>query len=136
MCIAPFMKPSELKKRTAEFARRIVPFCTPLLHKPKTANAADQLLRSGTAVDANYGSAQCGRSRKEFRSKIGQVLDDAQESLGWLRLMRDTALVPHDDELRWLCKEADETNANLCRILPNRLAAKEAISISDVPITR
>lgn len=102
------MTPSELKARTKEFSDRIVVFCKPLLHRLDTRDMADQLMRSGTAVDANYGSAQCARSRREFRSKIGQVLDDAQESHGHLQRLLETELVNKTKEAEWLCNEADE----------------------------
>ena len=102
------MTPKELKARTREFADRIVAFCTPLLDDPHTRDEARQLLRSGTGVNANYGSAQAARSPVEFAAKVGQVLDDASESLGWLELLRDTELVRQDDEFKWLAREAGE----------------------------
>ena len=102
------MTPKELKARTDVFSRKIIAFCTPLLEARKTGAIADQLLRSGTAVDANYGSAQEGRSNDEFIAKLGQVLDDASESRGWLEKLRDSDLVQKTDLLHWLAKEADE----------------------------
>jgi four helix bundle protein len=102
------MTPKELKARTKRFSDRIVAFCTPLLDHPHTRDHARQLLRSGTGLNSNYGSAQVARSPVEFAAKVGQVLDDANESLGWLRLLRDSALVKIDASLDWLLKECDE----------------------------
>jgi four helix bundle protein len=104
------MTPQELRNRTAAFARAIVTFCLPLLKRAETADTARQLLRSGTAVDSNYRSAQCGRSHDEFTARIGQVLDDATEARGWLELLHDTRLVTNAsltcllDEARQLTK--------------------------------
>ena len=102
------MSPKEMKDRTDVFSRRIIAYCTPLLDRLETNEIADQLLRAGTAVDANYGSAQRGRSNDEFIAKIGQVLDDASESRGWAEKLLDSGLVAKDEELGWLVKESDE----------------------------
>jgi len=102
------MTPRELKDRTALFARRVVEFCAPLFDRPATKSIADQLLRSGTAVDANYGSAQCGRSPSEFVARLGLAVDDVNEAKGWLELMRDSRVVGDSEELQWLTIEALE----------------------------
>jgi four helix bundle protein len=102
------MSPKELKERTARFARDVTEFCTPLLEVRRAAIIADQLLRAGTAVNANYGSAQCGRSNDEFVAKLGQVVDDANESTGWLELLRDTSVVETTEQLERLVQESLE----------------------------
>jgi four helix bundle protein len=102
------MDPKALKGRTDVFSRRIIAYCAPLLTNMKTNEIADQLLRSGSAVDANYGSAQRGRSNDEFIAKIGQVLDDASEANGWASKLHDSGLVPVTTELKWLVQESDE----------------------------
>jgi four helix bundle protein len=101
------MTPQELKARTSEFARVAVVFCVPLLEKAQTRELADQLLRSGTGMDSNYGSAQVARSPDEFVARMGQVLDDANESLGWVKLFVSSKLT-NGEHLPWLQKEADE----------------------------
>ena len=116
------MTPKELKDRTDVFSKRVVTFCTPLLVNPRTNELADQLLRSGTAVDANYGSAQRGRSNKEFIAKLGQALDDASESVGWLSKLEHQGVVPKTEAMEWLMKEADE----LTRILARSYATADA----------
>jgi four helix bundle protein len=85
----------------------VVDLCTPLLERRKTEELADQLLRSGTGLDANYGSAQVARSTDEFVSRMGQVVDDAKESLGWVKLMASSRLFA-SEHLPWLLKEAEE----------------------------
>ena len=58
----------DLKKRTKEFALRIVRMFVSL---PKTTEAqvlGRQVLRSGTSVGANYREASRARSRAEFVS--------------------------------------------------------------------
>jgi four helix bundle protein len=52
-----------------------------------------QLLRSATSVAANYRSACRSRSRKEFAARIGVVLEEADESLFWLELLKESELL-------------------------------------------
>jgi len=112
------MRPQELKARTKRFSEAIVAFCTPLLVLVQVRDIARQLLRAGTAVDANYGSAQCGRSHKDFTAKVGTVYDDANESYGWLDLLKSSGLVPDTDALRFLHREANWPESSGTRIAP------------------
>ena len=43
-----------------------------------------QFLRCATAVPANYRAARRGRSRSEFLAKLGIVVEEADEDVGWL----------------------------------------------------
>jgi four helix bundle protein len=45
------------------------------------------MLRSGSSVGANYREAQRGRSRAEYRSKLGDCLREADESRYWMELL-------------------------------------------------
>jgi four helix bundle protein len=100
--------PKELKARTEEFSKSIVAFCAPLLDGVRTSDIARQLLRSGTAVDANYGSAQRGRSHDEFTARLGIVFDESSEAKGWLDLMQRSALIRETEAFRSLQRESDE----------------------------
>src|SRR5947207_3362409 len=66
-----------------------------------------QMLRSGTSVGANYRAVCRARSRKEFVSKIGVVVEEADETVFWLELLVDCAIVPAR-RLAALLKEAEE----------------------------
>jgi len=55
---------------------------------------ADQLLRSGTSIGANYREAQRSRSDAELRSKLGDCLREADETLFWIELLEAEQLVP------------------------------------------
>jgi four helix bundle protein len=46
-----------------------------------------QLLRSGTSVAANYRACARARSDKEFCSKMGVVVEEADETQLWLELL-------------------------------------------------
>jgi four helix bundle protein len=65
-----------------------------------------QLLRAATSVAANYRSAGRARSRREFSSRIGVVLEEADESLFWLELLEELKYRPEMTEA--LRREARE----------------------------
>jgi len=48
---------------------------------------ANQLVRSGTSVAANYRAACRARSKLEFLAKLGTVEEEADESAFWLELI-------------------------------------------------
>jgi four helix bundle protein len=52
-----------------------------------------QLLRSGTSVAANYRAACRARSKAEFVSKIGIVLEEVDESVLWIELLIDAGIL-------------------------------------------
>jgi len=97
----------ELKHRTKAFAIRIVKRFRSL---PKTEEAriiGRQGLRSGTSVAANYRAVCRARSKAEFISKIGVVVEEADETVFWLEMLIETKIVSAQ-KLADLLKEADE----------------------------
>jgi len=66
-----------------------------------------QLLRSGTAIGANYRAAGRGRSRAEFIAKLGVVLEEADETVYWLELIVEADLMPRQ-RMEGIIKEANE----------------------------
>lgn len=90
------MPERDLKIRTKAFAVRIIKLvkyfneCGPLTAK---IIADRQLLRSGTSVAANYRAACRCKSRRDFISKIGTVIEECDETQLWLELLRDAGLV-------------------------------------------
>jgi four helix bundle protein len=54
---------------------------------------ANQLVRAGTSVGANYRSACRGRSKAEFCSKLGTVVEESGECCFWLELIMDASLL-------------------------------------------
>jgi len=66
-------KYQNLKERTKQFAMRVVKLVRALPENREGKVIGNQILRSGTAVGANYRAACRARSRAEFISKIGIV---------------------------------------------------------------
>ncbi|HVF48979.1 MAG TPA: four helix bundle protein [Pyrinomonadaceae bacterium] len=97
----------ELKRRTKQFAIRIVKLFRAL---PKTDEArviGKQVLRSGTSVAANYRAVCRSRSKAEFIAKIGIVVEEADETVFWLELLVETNIVRRN-MMNNLLSEANE----------------------------
>jgi four helix bundle protein len=87
------MNAEMLKKRTKEFAKRIICLCRNLPRTREGRLIGDQIFRSGTSVGANYRAACRGRSKAEFIAKMGIVLEEADETQYWLELIVETDMV-------------------------------------------
>ena len=88
------MNPSELKNRTKQFALRILKLVGALPNTIEGRAIANQLVRCGTSVPANYRATCRARSRAEFVAKIGLVVEEADEALLWLELIAEGKLLP------------------------------------------
>jgi len=86
-------KQEELRNRTKKFDLRIIRL---FQHSPRSPEAhvlGKQLLRSGTAVGANYRAAGRARSHAEFTSKIAIVVEEADETVSWLECLIESGVV-------------------------------------------
>jgi four helix bundle protein len=101
------MNAQELKDRTKQFALRIMRLVEALPRTTKGRVLADQLVRSGTSVAANYRAACRSRSQAEFISKIGVVEEEADETALWLELIIADKLLPEKKVISLLA-EANE----------------------------
>ena len=96
-------RPVDIRKRTFDFAVRIVKLCNHLFGKPGVSRIlASQLLKAGTSVGANVEEAQAGQSRADFISKNAIALKEARETHYWLRLLVASKVLPESriSELR------------------------------------
>lgn len=102
------MTPEELKQRTKEFAKRVIRLCRELPTTEEARLVRNQLFRAGTSVGSNYRAACRGRSKADFISKMGIVLEEADETLYWLEILAETQmmdeqrLAPLMRETNWL----------------------------------
>ncbi len=53
----------------------------------------NQIIRSATSVGANYRSVCRSRSDAEFISRLGIVEEEADETLYWLEILKDTGMI-------------------------------------------
>jgi four helix bundle protein len=97
----------DLKMRTKRFALAILAMAK---HMPRSSTGqivGRQLIRSATSVGANYRAACRARSQAEFFSKIGIVIEEADEAAYWLELLIEIRSVP-EEIIQPRLNEADE----------------------------
>ncbi len=88
---------NDLDERLFAFSLRIVRLYQRLAkHSELGRILGRQLLRSGTAIGANYQEGQAGQSRKDFINKTAIALKEARETHYWLRLVVGSDLLPPD----------------------------------------
>lgn len=101
------MRMQALRDRTKKFALRTVRMFSSLPKKTEAQVLGKQALRSGTSVAANLREASRARSDAEFLSKLGIVEQELDETMLWLELLVESALVP-EKKMSALHQEADE----------------------------
>lgn len=117
------MKPDDLKKRTKQFALRVLKLVAALPNSLAGRTIGGQLARAGTAVGANYRAACRARSKAEFIAKIGIVEEEADESGFWMELIIEGELL-RADLVQGLLEEANE----LAKIMASsRKSASESL---------
>jgi four helix bundle protein len=89
-------KAEELRTRAKQFAIRIVRLFKSLPKAEEARIIGKQVLRAGTSVAVNYRAVCRARSHAEFISKMGVVVEEADETVFWLELLVDTGIVRKD----------------------------------------
>lgn len=90
------MTSEELKKRTKEFAHRIVKLTFALPKNTLANHISNQLIRCATSVAANYRATLLSQSKATFISKISIVIEEADESEFWLECIMDEKLMERE----------------------------------------
>ena len=80
-------KRRDLGDRLLGYGARIIRLVESLPNTVVGRRVADQLLRSGTSVGANYEEAQGAESKDDFVHKLQIALKELRESNYWLRLL-------------------------------------------------
>jgi four helix bundle protein len=100
-------KSEQLRERTKQFTIKIVYLYRVLPNTGQAKVFARQLLRSASSVAANYRAVCRARSKAEFISKIGIVVEEIDESVLWLELLLDTGIVV-EEKMKELLRESNE----------------------------
>ncbi len=89
-----------IKSKSFEFAKKIV-ICARYLQEEKREYVlSKQLLRSGTAIGALIREAEMAESKKDFIHKMHISLKEANETLYWIDLLKDTGYLKDYSENR------------------------------------
>ncbi len=104
------MTSNELKLRTKNFSILIINLVEKLPNTIARKTIANQIIRSGTSVGANYRAVCRARSDKEFISKMNIVLEEADETMFWLELIMDRKWF-NENEVSNLLDEGNQLTA-------------------------
>jgi four helix bundle protein len=104
------MTTNELKLRTKNFSLTIIDLVEKLPNSISVRVVANQIVKSGTSVGANYRAVCRARSDREFVSKMNIVLEEADETLFWIEIIMDKQWI-NKPELEVIWKEGNELTA-------------------------
>ena len=77
----------DLEERTAKFGESVIVLAKTIPVNLITTSLISQLVRSATAVGANFCEADDAGSRKEFMYRVSLCKREARETKHWLRMI-------------------------------------------------
>ena len=86
-------KDNIVKQKSFLFAIRIVKVCRFIQTELKDFVLSKQLLRSGTSVGAMVRESEHSESKADFIHKLSIAQKEANETLYWLELLRDSEML-------------------------------------------
>lgn len=98
---------SIVSQKSYQFAIRIVNLYKFLLNDKKEFVLSKQVLRSGTAIGALISEGKFAQSKADFINKMYVALKEANETLYWLNLLKDTEYLAEKD-FQSIHKDANE----------------------------
>lgn len=104
------MTTNELKLRTKNFSLMVIDLVEKLPNSISVRVIANQIVKSGTSVGANYRAVCRARSDREFVSKMNIVLEEADETLFWIEIIIAKQWMSNP-ELEAIWKEGNELTA-------------------------
>ena len=110
MAASMSVQSEQLKERTMQFAVDVLRLIDELPQKTSADVVGRQLAKSATSVAANYRATCNARSRAEFIAKLGVVVEEADESVGWLDMIGRAQLL-NAERLDAIRREAFELRA-------------------------
>ena len=111
-------KKYDLEERTLEFSKEIIRLCKTLPKNIITIPLIGQLIRSGTAIGANYIEANDSLGKKDFIHRIKIARKEAKETIYWLKLIIE-AENRFEEQVKILIKECIELKNILSSIINN-----------------
>ncbi|WP_109434237.1 MULTISPECIES: four helix bundle protein [Aquimarina] len=97
----------QFKNRTKKLSVDIILMYNTLKKTEATKVIGYQIIKSATSTAANYRASCISRSKKEFYSKISITVEEADETVFWLEVLRDSELASRKI-IDPLLKEAEE----------------------------
>ena len=121
----------QLKSRTKKFAVEIIKMAGNLPNKPTYWAITHQIIRSATSVAANYRAVCRAKSDKDFVSKMGTEIEEADESLFWIEplddLVAESMDVKNFIEMTDLLKLKTEANELVSIFVASNITVKKRL---------
>jgi len=110
------MKKFDLEDRTLDFSKEIIRLCKLIPKNIITIPLIGQVIRSGTAIGANYIEANDSLGKKDFIHRVKIARKEAKETIYWLNLIIE-AENKSDEKITILLKESTELKNILSAII-------------------
>jgi len=104
------MQAKDLQNRTKSFSLKILDLVEKLPNTISGRAIANQIVRSGTSVAANYRAVCRARSDREFIAKMAIVTEESDETLFWIEIIGAKDFV-NQEYLNPIKREANELTA-------------------------
>jgi four helix bundle protein len=91
------MNENVIKEKSFRFAVRVVMLYKYLKSEKKEYILSKQLMRSGTSIGTNVRESQNAESKADFIHKLTIAQKEADETLYWLELLKETDYITTDE---------------------------------------
>ena len=102
------MTPQELEDRLIAFAVSIVRITEKMSNSYASRYYANQLLRSGSSPELNYGEVRSAESNRDFILKVSIIIKELRESFISLKIIEQTNLHTEMDLVQIVKTECNE----------------------------
>ncbi len=79
----------DLEDRTLDFSKKLILFIKALPRSQINLRLADQIIRSGTSMGANYREANETETKKDFKFRIRICRKEGKETVYWFELITE-----------------------------------------------
>jgi four helix bundle protein len=97
----------QIKIRTKAIGLKVIDLVEKLPAKPASWILSKQIIRSSTAIGANYRAACRAKSTADFINKLKIVEEETDETIYWMEIMQESGLTSVD-KTRELMSEATQ----------------------------
>ncbi len=97
----------QIKARTKAIGVKVIGLIESFPQKPAAWMLSKQILRCSTSIGSNYRAACRAKSKADFINKLKIVEEEADETMYWLEILRETGLVKFD-QIKELMSETSE----------------------------
>jgi len=106
---------TNLIDRTKKFSLDVISFVNKIEKNNTNKILSSQLVRAATSIGANYRAALRAKSKADFIYKIKIVEEEADETIYWLELIKETNMILNAN-IDFILQEANELTAIFSQI--------------------